>query len=36
MVFVNARKNCDVVYKSINGKGFRCTVLHGGKTQVCN
>jgi hypothetical protein len=35
MVFVNARKSCDVVHTAIKGKGFKCTVLHGGKSQVC-
>jgi len=33
MVFVNARKSCDVVYRQVHGKGFKVTVLHGGKTQ---
>ena len=32
-VFVNARKSCDVVYRQVHSKGFKATVLHGGKTQ---
>uniref|UniRef100_A0A7S1H9J5 RNA helicase n=2 Tax=Hemiselmis andersenii TaxID=464988 RepID=A0A7S1H9J5_HEMAN len=33
MVFVNARKNCDTLYKDVSKNGFRSTLLHGGKTQ---
>uniref|UniRef100_A0A6T7ZDA9 RNA helicase n=1 Tax=Cryptomonas curvata TaxID=233186 RepID=A0A6T7ZDA9_9CRYP len=33
MVFVNARKSADVLYKDVARQGFKATVLHGGKTQ---
>ena len=34
IVFVNTKRNCDVVSKHLDHLGFRCIVLHGGKTQV--
>ncbi|KAE9003376.1 DEAD-box ATP-dependent RNA helicase 21 [Phytophthora rubi] len=33
IVFVNIKKECDSVAKFISNEGFRCTILHGGKTQ---
>ena len=33
IVFVNTKSKCDVVYRRLEGMGFSCTVLHGGKTQ---
>eukprot|EP00210_Caulerpa_lentillifera_P000004 g4.t1 len=33
IVFVNTKNKCDVVYRRLEGMGFSCTVLHGGKTQ---
>ncbi|RYY35201.1 DEAD/DEAH box helicase, partial [archaeon] len=33
IVFVNAKKQCDVVARDIENKGFRCVVLHSGKSQ---
>ncbi|GMF17671.1 unnamed protein product [Phytophthora fragariaefolia] len=33
IVFVNIKKGCDSVAKFISSEGFRCTILHGGKTQ---
>uniref|UniRef100_M4B334 RNA helicase n=1 Tax=Hyaloperonospora arabidopsidis (strain Emoy2) TaxID=559515 RepID=M4B334_HYAAE len=33
IVFVNIKKECDSVVKFISNEGFRCTILHGGKTQ---
>lgn len=33
IVFVNAKKQCDVVAKDLEGQGFPCTVLHAGKAQ---
>ncbi|KAG4052152.1 DEAD-box ATP-dependent RNA helicase 21 [Phytophthora cactorum] len=33
IVFVNIKKECDSVAKFISSEGFRCTILHGGKTQ---
>jgi ATP-dependent RNA helicase DDX23/PRP28 len=33
MVFVNARKVADTLYKEVLKNGFRATCLHGGKTQ---
>ena len=28
-----SRLQCDVIGRDLEGKGFACTVLHGGKTQ---
>ncbi|GLD96718.1 hypothetical protein PINS_up005401 [Pythium insidiosum] len=33
IVFVNIKKECDVVAKAISAEGFRSTILHGGKSQ---
>jgi ATP-dependent RNA helicase DDX23/PRP28 len=33
IVFVNAKKQCDVIARELEDKGFNCTVLHSGKTQ---
>lgn len=33
IVFVNIKKECDVVAKMLATSGFRITVLHGGKSQ---
>mmetsp|Transcript_22435 Transcript_22435/g.51761 ORF Transcript_22435/g.51761 Transcript_22435/m.51761 type:complete len:862 (-) Transcript_22435:104-2689(-) len=33
MVFVNARKSCDSLYKDVLKEGFKATVIHGGKAQ---
>ncbi|CAI5735553.1 unnamed protein product [Peronospora destructor] len=33
IVFVNIKKECDSVAKFVSNEGFRCTILHGGKTQ---
>lgn len=33
IVFVNIKKECDVVAKMLAAAGFRITVLHGGKSQ---
>ncbi|KAG7398813.1 hypothetical protein PHYBOEH_010445 [Phytophthora boehmeriae] len=33
IVFVNIKKECDSVAKFVSSEGFRCTILHGGKTQ---
>lgn len=33
IVFVNIKKECDVVAKTVSNEGFRCTILHGGKSQ---
>lgn len=33
IVFVNQKKNCDSVAKVLEQRGFRCAVLHGGKSQ---
>lgn len=33
IVFVNIKKECDVVAKMLSNEGFRITVLHGGKSQ---
>ncbi|RLN96968.1 hypothetical protein BBJ28_00000710 [Nothophytophthora sp. Chile5] len=33
IVFVNIKRECDSVAKFMSNEGFRCTVLHGGKTQ---
>ena len=34
IVFVNTKAHCDVVSRHCDHLGYRCTVLHGGKTQV--
>ena len=33
IVFVNTKRQCDNVYAQLNDLGYRCTVLHGGRTQ---
>jgi ATP-dependent RNA helicase DDX23/PRP28 len=33
IVFVNAKKQCDIVGRDLEYNGFSCAVLHGGKTQ---
>lgn len=33
IVFVNTKRQCDNVYAQLEGMGFRCAVLHGGRTQ---
>jgi ATP-dependent RNA helicase DDX23/PRP28 len=33
IVFVNIKKECDHVSKTISSEGFRATTLHGGKSQ---
>ncbi|TMW55689.1 hypothetical protein Poli38472_010571 [Pythium oligandrum] len=33
IVFVNIKKECDVVAKFVSNEGFRTTILHGGKSQ---
>uniref|UniRef100_K3WIQ8 RNA helicase n=1 Tax=Globisporangium ultimum (strain ATCC 200006 / CBS 805.95 / DAOM BR144) TaxID=431595 RepID=K3WIQ8_GLOUD len=33
IVFVNIKKECDVVAKMLSHEGFRITILHGGKSQ---
>lgn len=35
IVFVNTKNKCDFVSKHLDNLGYRCTVLHGSKTQVC-
>jgi superfamily II DNA/RNA helicase len=34
IVFVNSKRACDIVYKQLDTLGYRCTVLHSGKTQA--
>lgn len=34
IVFVNTKTHCDVVSRHLDHLSYRCTVLHGGKTQV--
>lgn len=34
IVFVNTKNKCDMVSRQLDMLGHRCTVLHGGKTQV--
>ncbi len=33
IIFVNIKKNCDVVARALEREGFPVTVLHGGRTQ---
>ena len=33
IVFVNTKKQCDKVYSHLEGVGYHCCVLHGGRTQ---
>lgn len=33
IVFVNTKRQCDYVYGQLEELGYRCTVLHGGKSQ---
>ena len=34
IVFVNTKNKCDLVSRHLDNLGYRCTVLHGSKTQV--
>ena len=36
VVFVNTKRQCDTVASILADKGLACTILHGGKSQVCN
>lgn len=36
IVFVNTKTHCDIVSRHLDHLGYRCVVLHGGKTQVCS
>jgi hypothetical protein len=33
IVFVNTKRQCDNVYAQLEGAGYSCTVLHGGRNQ---
>mmetsp|Transcript_40467 Transcript_40467/g.59613 ORF Transcript_40467/g.59613 Transcript_40467/m.59613 type:complete len:424 (-) Transcript_40467:248-1519(-) len=33
IIFVNAKKSADVLARTLEQNGFRCGILHGGKTQ---
>jgi len=33
IIFVNQKKGCDVLVKSLEKLGYRAVTLHGGKTQ---
>ncbi|EFJ40682.1 hypothetical protein VOLCADRAFT_77867 [Volvox carteri f. nagariensis] len=33
IVFVNTQRQCDNVHRHLEELGYRCTILHGGKTQ---
>lgn len=33
IVFVNVKRNCDFVAKSLNDQGWRTVIMHGGKSQ---
>lgn len=33
IVFVNTKRQCDNVYGQLEGAGYSCTVLHGGRNQ---
>ncbi|RMZ56486.1 hypothetical protein APUTEX25_001333 [Auxenochlorella protothecoides] len=33
IVFVNTKRQCDAVARQLDGLDYRCTLLHGGKTQ---
>lgn len=33
IVFVNTKRQCDNVYSQLEGAGYSCTVLHGGRNQ---
>lgn len=33
IVFVNTKRQCDAVARQLDGLEYRCTLLHGGKTQ---
>ena len=35
IVFVNTKHKCDIVSRQLDTLSYRCTVLHGGKTQAC-
>ena len=34
IIFVNTKNKCDYVSRHLDNLGYRCTVLHGSKTQV--
>ena len=34
IVFVNTKRQCDVVHRVVENAGFRAAALHGGKTQI--
>jgi superfamily II DNA/RNA helicase len=34
IVFVNTKTHCDLVSRHLDHLGYRCVVLHGGKSQV--
>ena len=34
IVFVNTKRSCDIVSRHLDNLEYRCTILHGGKTQV--
>ena len=34
IVFVNTKHKCDIVSRQLDTLSYRCTVLHGGKTQA--
>ena len=34
IVFVNTKHKCDIVSRQLDSLSYRCTVLHGGKTQA--
>ena len=36
VVFVNTKRQCDTVASILADKGLACTILHGGKSQVCH
>lgn len=33
IIFINAKKQCDIIGRDLEEKGFLCVVLHGGKAQ---
>ena len=34
IVFANTKANCELVSQTLYAKGYSCTVLHSGKSQV--
>ncbi len=36
IIFVNQRRTCDSISKSLAKMGYKCTILQGGKSQVLN